>query len=280
MSIDGWQTVGGQAIYRRRRGAGENLISLRVALLALWPVLALSAPPNTEPERRYLVINETTSPNGEYAVAWTLPKGPQIDWEKLRSAERNSDYLPDLGNSNSHIEVEDNLVELKSGRMLAMVASGYWALPEGSAGAGLKVHPDDEFMEVAWSAQSEFVLVLHRLRSGSAWGSLCAVRIADGAVAGQLENGAELEAAVRAHLEKIYPREYGQDKDHLDLRFEDVKSLGGPRFSLNAIAALTNENGNRSYKGSTIKFELRGGKEGKLILHVLGFTEMDLEEAS
>ena len=104
--------------------------------------------------------------------------------------------------------------------------------------------------------------------------------IADGAVAGQLENGDDLEAAVRAHLKKIYPREYERDKDHLDLRFEDVKSLGGPRFSLNAIAALTNENGNRSYKGSTIKFELRGGKEGKLILHVLGFTEMDLEEAS
>ena len=280
MSIEGCQTVGGQAIYRRRRGAGENPISLRLALLALWPVLALSARPNTEPERRYLVISETTSPNGEYAVAWTLPNGPQIDWEKFRSGERNSDYLPDLGNSNSHIEVEDNLVELKSGRMLAKVASGYWALPEGSAGAGLKFHPDYEFLEVAWSAQSDFVLVLHRLRSGPAWGSLRAVRIADGAVAGQLENGAELEAAVRGYLKKIYPREYARHKDHLDLRFDDVKSLGGPRFSLNAVAAMTNDNGNRSYKGSTIEFELRSGKEGKLILHVLGFTEIDLEEAS
>ena len=280
MSIEGWQTVGGQAIYRKRGVTGERLISLRLTLLVLWPVLVLSAPPNAEPERRYLVISETTSPNGDYAVAWTLPKGPQIDWEKFRSGERNSEYLPALGNSKSNTEVEDNLVELKSGRMLAKVASGYWALPEGSAGSGLKFHPDDEFLEVAWSDQSDFVLVLHRLRSGSVWGSLRAVRIADGAVAGQLENGAELEAAVRAHLKKIYPREYGQDKDHLDLRFEDVKSLGGPRFSLNTVAALTNENGNRSYKGSTIKFELQSGREGKLILHVLGFTEMDLEEAS
>ena len=99
-----------------------------------------------------------------------------------------------------------------------------------------------------------------------------AVRIADGAIAGQLENGAELESAVRTHLKKIYPREYARHNDHLDLRFDDVKSLGGPRFSLNAVAALTNENGNRSYKGSTIKFELQSGREGKLILHVLGFT--------
>ena len=280
MSIEGWQTVGGQAIYRRRGVTGENLISLRLALLVLWPVLVLSAPPNAEPERRYLVIEETTSPNGQYAVAWTLPKGPQIDWERFRSGERSSDYLPDLDNPKSDIAVEDNLIELKSGRKLATVAVGYWALPKGDTGSGMKFHPDDEFLEVAWSVRNDFVLVLHRLRSGSAWGSLRAVRIADGAVAGQLENGADLEAAVRAHLKKIYPREYARIKDHLDLRFDDVKSLGGPRFSLNAVAALTNENGNKSYKGSTIKFELRSGTEGKLILHVLGFTEMDLEEAS
>lgn len=276
MSTESCQIFRGRAMYRRRGVTGESLISLRLALLVLWPLFALSGMPNAEPERPYLVIAGTTSSNGRYAIAWTLTKGPQIDWEKFRAGERGSDYLPNFEKPAN--EIADNLVELDSGRKLAAVASGYWALPEGLSGP--KFHPDDEFLEVAWSAQNDFVLVLHRLRSGSAWGSLRAVRIADGAVSGQLENGAELEAAVRAHLKKIYPREYAQHKDHLGLRFDDVKSLGGPRFSLNAVAALTNENGNRSYKGSTIKFELRSGKNGKLILHVLGFTEMDLDEAS
>ncbi len=276
MSFEGWQTFCGRGMYRRRGVTGESLISLRLALLVLWPLFALSGMSNAEPERPYLVIAGTTSPNGRYAIAWTLTKSPQIDWEKFRAGERGSDYLPDFEKPEN--EIADNLIELDSGRKLAAVASGYWALPE--SGSGPKLHPDDEFLEVAWSARNDFVLVLHRLRFGPDWGSLRAVRIADGAVAGQLETGAELEAAVRAHLKKTYPREYARHEDHLDLRFNDVKSLGGPRFSLNAVAALTNENGNRSYKGSTIKFELRSGKDGKLILHVLGFTEMDLDEAS
>jgi len=242
--------------------------------------LVLSAPPNAEPERRYLVISETTSPNGDYAVAWTLPKGPQIDWEKFRSGERNSDYLPALENSKSHTEVEDNLVELKSGRTLAKVASGYWALPEGSAGSGLKFHPDDEFLEVAWSAQSDFVLVLHRLRSGPDWGSLRAVQLKDGAVVSQLESGDDLEAAVRSHLKKFYRQEYERGKDHLNLRISDMKALGGSKFSLRAVASLENKYGNRSYRGSIITFELRAGKTGKLSLHVLSFTKIDLDETS
>lgn len=276
MSIEGWQTFCSRAIYRRRGVSGENLISLRLALLALWPVLALSAPPNTEPDRPYLVIAETTSPNGRYAIAWTLPKGAQIDWEKFRAGERGSDYLPDFEKPEN--QIADDLIELDSGRKLAAVASGYWALPE--VGSGPKFHPDDEFMEVVWSGQSDCVLVLHRLRSGPDWGSLRAVQLKDGAVVSQLESGDDLEAAVRSHLKKLYRQEYERGKDHLNLRFSDVKSLGGFKFSLKGIAHLVNKYGNGVYQGATIKFELRPGQKGNLSLHVLGFTELDLDEAS
>ncbi len=278
MSIEGWQTVGGRAIYRRSKGAGVDLIFLRLALLILWPLSAFSTPPNAEPERPYLVISETTSPNGHYAVAWTLPKGPQIDWEKFRSGERNSDYLPDLDKTRSDILVEDNLIELQSGRKLAMVASGYWALPENDHSSGLKFRPNDEFMEVAWTAQSDLVLVLHRLRSGPEWGSFRACQFKDETVVAQLDCGEAMETAARGHLKKLHPKEYARHKDDLNLRFDDLKSLGGSKFSLGFEAALTNEHGNRTYKGSVIKFELRPEKNGKLSLHVLGFTEMDLEE--
>jgi hypothetical protein len=250
-----------------------------LAVFFVWPLrVALAAPPS-DLERPYLVIEETTSPDGQYAITWTLPKGPQIDWEKFRSGERSSDYLPDLDDPKSGIEVEDNLIELKSGRKLATVATGYWALPKSDTGSGLKFHPDDEFMEVAWSAQSEFVLVLHRLRSGPEWGSLRAVRVKEGAVVGQLESGEGLEAAVRAHLKKLYRQQYERGKDHLNLRISDVKSLGGSKFSLRATANLEDKDGNRSYRGSAIIFELRAGNTGKLSLHVLSCARIDLEEA-
>jgi len=250
-------------------------------LLVIWPLAAaVAVPTSSAPERPYLVIEETTSPNGQYAIAWTLPKGPQIDWEKFRSGESSSDYLPDLDNPKSDIEVEDNLIELKSGRKLVTVAAGYWALPKGDASSGLKFQSAEQFMEVAWSAQSDFVLVLHRLRSGPKWGSLRAVQVKDGGIVGQLESGDDLEAAVRSNLKKLYRQEYERGKDHLNLRISDVKSLGGSKFSLSAVANLENKDGNRSYRGSIIKFELRAAKIGKLSLHVLSITKIDLEETS
>ncbi|MEO7168706.1 MAG: hypothetical protein ABI016_16945 [Chthoniobacterales bacterium] len=246
-------------------------------LLATCPLTAAwAAPLGSEKDQPYLVIAETTSPNGEYAVAWALPKGPQIAWEEFRRGLRSSDYLPDFTNA----EIADHLIELQSGRTLASVASGYWALPAGDTGAGHKSHPDDEWLEVAWSPQSDFVVVLRRLRDGPKWGSLRAVQIEGGVVAGQVENGNDLEAAAHAHLKKVYPKDYERAKDHLNLRFSDLESLGGARFSLNAVASLTNQDGNRTDKGSTIKLELRTDKKGKLSLHILGFSELDLDEAS
>ena len=139
--------------------------ALWFTLVACWLLSAASAQ-----ERPYLVIPETTSPNEQFAIAWTLPKGPPLDWEKFRTGERKSDKLPDFADPRS--EIEDNLIELKSGRMLAAVSSGYWALPGNDYSSGLKYRTDDEWMEAAWSPQSDFVLVLHSLRAGPAWGWL------------------------------------------------------------------------------------------------------------
>lgn len=228
--------------------------------------------------RPYLVIPETTSPDGQYAVVWALPKGPQIDWEKFRTGERKSDELPSFADPKS--EIEDNLIELKSGRKLATVSSGYWALPEGDYSSGLEYRTNEEWMEVAWSPQSDFVLVLHHLRTGPAWGSLRGFQIEAGVVVSQLECGPDLEAALVAHLKKRHRQEYERGKDHLGPRFNDVKSLGGLKFSVNGVAKLVSKSGNGIYRGATIKFELRRGEKGRLSLHLLGFTELDLNEAS
>ena len=103
-------------------------------------------------------------------------------------------------------------------------------------------------MEVSWSAQSDFVLVLHCLRSGPEWGSLRAYQLEGGAVVRQLENGDVLEAVVRSHLKKRYPKEYERGKDHLYLRISEVKALGGSKFSVRAVGNLENKYGKRGYR--------------------------------
>jgi len=240
----------------------------------------VSAPAAPEAERSYLVIPETTSPDGRYAVAWALPKGPQIEWDKFRAGERASDDLPRFVDPRN--EIEDNLIELKSGRKLAKVSSGYWALPEGkgSDSSSFKYHTDEESFEVAWSPPSAALLVLHGRAGGADWGSLRAFQIEAGSVVNQIECGRDLEAALIAHLKKGHRQEYERGKDHLNLRFDDLKSLGDLQFSLNGVANLENRNGNRVYRGATIKFELRPGAKGKLRVHILGFAELDLDEAS
>ena len=97
---------------------------------------------------------------------------------------------------------------------------------------------------------------------------------------GKIEIDHALEAALIAHLKKAHRQEYERAKDHLDPRFNDVKSLGGFKFSVNGVAKVVSKDGNGVYRGATIKFELRRGEQGKLSLRVLGFTELDLDEAS
>lgn len=256
-------------------------LSILIALSAGWPLAAaFSASSAAGPERPYLVIPETVSPDGQYAVVWTLRKGPQIEWEKFRTGEWKSDRLPAFADPRS--EIEDNLVELKTGRKLATVSTGYWALPggEGDDGSGLKYRTEDEWLEVAWSPESDCVLVLHRLRTGPKWGSLRGFQLKAGAVLGRLECGRDLETALIGHLKRMHQQEYERGKDHLNLRFSDVKSLGGLKFSLSGIANLEGRDGNRVYRGATIKFELRPGSKGQPGLHVLALTELDLDEAS
>ena len=53
------------------------LLIAGLPIFVVWPLtVAVPASSNSEQERAYLVIEETTSPNGQCAVAWTLPERP------------------------------------------------------------------------------------------------------------------------------------------------------------------------------------------------------------
>src|SRR4030095_11733652 len=170
---------------------------MKLLFLGAFALLSVSALSGEEAKRDYLVIEKTASPNGKYAIAWTLPKGPKLDWEKFRSGESGRNNVPiELYDTERDIEVENHLIELRSGRKLAKLGSSFWALPDGS-------HPNHELLEIAWSAKSDFAVVLQHLRFE--WGSLEAAHLKDGAVVGQLHFAEELDAALRTRLKKLYP---------------------------------------------------------------------------
>lgn len=64
----------------------------------------LAASPSPEPKRPYLVIEETTSPNEQYAVAWALPKGPALfsDGKSLKGAKFSLSAIVSLINESGN----------------------------------------------------------------------------------------------------------------------------------------------------------------------------------
>lgn len=224
---------------------------------------ALSMHAAAGPKHPYLVIRETTSPDGKHAVAWTLPKEPEsVDWEKLRSGDGDRDDLPDFEETG----VQNNIINLKSGRKLATLASAYWELPDWT-------HPNHQGMVVAWSPKSDYVVVLHQLRFENH--SLDAVQIKDGAASGELSFLKDLEKAVRGHLAKTYATQYPRDKDVIVIGLGDLKPLGGGKFSLVAYSGQPKSiNDEILSDDSTITFELRPGKKGRLELQVLSIMKV------
>jgi hypothetical protein len=215
------------------------------------------------PEHSYLVISETTSPDRRHAVAWTLSKAPEsVNWDKFRSGDGDRDDLPDFEETG----VQNNIIDVKSGRKLATLTSAYWELPD-------LARPNHEGMLVAWSPKSDYVVVLHQLRFENY--SLDAVQIKDGAASGTLSFLKDLEKVVRGHLAKAYAKQYPRDKDAIVIGFGDLKPLGGGKFSLVAYSGAPKRiNENILSDDSTITFELLPGKKGRLELRVLGIMKV------
>ena len=59
-----------------------TIISAILGLTSLIPISVLAQAPASGDARPYLVFKETASPDGRYAVAWGLPKHPDV-WAKV-----------------------------------------------------------------------------------------------------------------------------------------------------------------------------------------------------
>lgn len=230
------------------------ITSCALASLSL-PVVGAGDPP----VKKYEVFEDGISPDDRYAVVWACPTLEDFDWEAAHSGEMTLDDMPDVEG-----KIENHLIELKSGRKLAVLASNYWRLPEGW-------HPNHEGHSVVWSPESDLVVTEHSFRFSH--GPLEAVKVLDGKKVAQLEFGGELEALLRQRLAKLQPKKYAKDKDSLQIAYGDLKALGGAKFSLGTYAEIPKSSREDALSDESVATFTLQMKEGKLHLEGLTFAK-------
>lgn len=237
-------------------------MKLKALLVSAGLVLvALSDASAAESKRPYVICERTTSPDGRYAVAWSLKKDEGWDWDKLNADGTQFDDMPNMDD----VQVEGRIVDLKSGRQLAKFPCTYWVSPSGS-------RPNHHSLDVEWSEDSQFVVVAHQLRFDTA--TISALRLKDGAVAGQLDILDSLDGALRQHLKKVYGRQYDRDKGEIVVAFGDLKNWGPGTFRFTAYSGQPKRMSETILQDdSVVTFELTPGAKGKLAMKVVSIKQ-------
>ena len=222
----------------------------------LLGMLTLPLGADDKPVRKPITFEDTTSPNGAYVVAWSAPKLSESDWESISNGEEANELLLDAIEE----ETENPLVDVKSGRKITEMGSCFWAIPAGGM-------PNHQFLDVAWSSSSDLVVVLHGQHYE--YGAFEAVQLAKGSKVAQLDFGTKLEELFRKRLTAQHPAEYKRDKEDLVIKFEELKALGGRKFSVEAWAYVPKQE-DTLHHHSTVTFTVPFNA-GKLSLQVLEF---------
>ncbi len=201
----------------------------------------------------FLVLPDTTSPDGHYAVAWGLPKHPEI-WADLRHWERDhppseertepdSKQAKDIFAKVASVaeDVENYLVDLREGKIIHTLAcprapgvpSDRSLEPDYYIVAGIR--PNRHSLEVVWSKTGDLVLVNHSYRWDCV--SFCAVALIDGRPGRELDLNKQLGDAVRTFVVKSSPG-LSDSKSDLNVAFSDLKQNSDTKFSVHAETSL------------------------------------------
>lgn len=258
------------------------------ALVLLWlsslePASSQTTTPNPSSlvhssVKTFLVFPDTESPDGRYAVAWGLPKHPEV-WAKVcRFAEQHplGAELPeqDLKEANEVFEsvhevendVENYIVDVHGEaiirrfhcphglgsnatlRSALSMESEYWMTPG--------FHPNRHELEVLWSPRSDLVLINHTFRWDCV--SFCAASL--GQTPSELDLNKPLGDAVRNLVAKSLPKGSGYSKGELDVSYSDMRHVADDKFSALAQAQM-----GREWDGGnvTVSFTLKSSNTGK-----------------
>jgi hypothetical protein len=206
----------------------------------------------------FVVLENTSSPNGRYAFAWAAPQKYKIDWAALNRGEISA-----LPNSDDFADAVINyLVDLKDGKILATFHRAQaWELPDGR-------HGNHRDLEVAWSPNGELVVAIYSLKWQ--YESFQGFRIAPSGVA-TVEIGKPLEAAWRQHLSKRAGRRYKQRADLLAISFSELKAMETEgNFAVHALAEIPKSASEDDAFEEKLIFTLQPKTKGQLSLEIRG----------
>jgi hypothetical protein len=264
-----------------------SIVSLVMPFAALHaqtqsPVSAqASVPPQSDASKStqpFLVFPDTKSPDGRYAIAWGLPKHPEI-WAKVsrfqeqhpagtEASSEEDKQLDELFESVNVVgdAVENYVIDLRAGTIIRKLdcprlpgwTHGREAEPDYWTIADRK--PNRHDLQVVWSPQSDFVLINHTWRWDSV--TFCAVMLSDGRATSELDLNRPLGDAVRNLVAKSFPRGFQYTKKDLNVAFSDVKQVGDNKFSAVADAVVEKY---WSGGGAKIDFTLLPASKGKTL---------------
>ena len=264
-----------------------SIVSLVMPFAALHaqtqsPVSAqASVPPQSDASKStqpFLVFPDTKSPDGRYAIAWGLPKHPEI-WAKVsrfqeqhpagtEASSEEDKQLDELFESVNVVgdAVENYVIDLRAGTIIRKLdcprlpgwTHGREAEPDYWTIADRK--PNRHDLQVVWSPQSDLVLINHTWRWDSV--TFCAVMLSNGRATSELDLNRPLGDAVRNLVAQSFPRGFQYTKKDLNVAFSDVKQVSDNKFSAVADAVVEKY---WSGGGAKVDFTLLPASKGKTV---------------
>lgn len=230
---------------------------LRYLLIGLCALLGIGGGARVWADDSFIVLPETQSPDGRFAVGWGLPKHPEI-WNKARpiTKEQAEAFIADVGQF--EVDVENYVVDLRATQMLGKLGSHYWATAE--------LRPNRHDLDVVWSAASDLVLVNHTYR----WDCRAfeAVRISEGKTGARLDLKKALDAQLQQHFKKALPRGSGIKVSDLAISFSEPALVSGETF-MAVVEAVFPTKGD-GWSGQTeMRFAVTPSKGSGIALKIL-----------
>ena len=245
----------------------KSLISLRciVATAVAVSACSLVAVPRTcgaearraDDAESFVVVPETTSPDGRYAIAWGLPKHPEI-WRSVKQVADGSAKGAAAVYAKLAPVVEDSenyVVDLRAKKIVQKLSSNYWHVED-------RYEVDEasqrDTFEAAWSPTSDVVVASHTHRWVTL--SLAAVRIGAAGGAAMVDLEPVLEPAALKLFEKSM-KKARLSADSVFTVFSGVQHREGLSFSVEASGSQGSD-GEWSVGPARIDFALEPSEKG------------------
>jgi hypothetical protein len=244
------------------KATSRSALALSAALM-LFAVAPAWAGPN------FLVLPDTTSPDGRYAFAWGLPAEFKVDWDKLRQTESDpviEEFLFDRDVANYLVDLQTNRVHVE------LSAAQAWQLPNGT-------HGNHRNLEIRWAPESDLAIAGYSEK----WGSLSVevFRIAKDGAQAAVDIKDDLEKAFRAHLGRTEGKRYAQRAKRLEVSFSQYTADGGGKFSAVAFAEIPKATADEDqFAEQRLRFSLTPARAAGVAVKVIAIEDTSAPDAA